>query len=170
MKYVVEKNLENLVREVVFEFLEFNDKYHYGYVKREYSDEIINFLIDDYSSMYSEEEVLDFNLEERLWDDLKYGLSFAKGKEECTALLQDKYSCEAYEFCKDIAEERLEEKGGEISEELIDAEIEKMISEGALLSDYFIEYLEGGDDFITLLNTDKEDSDNKVFLAIREPY
>lgn len=170
MKYIVEKSLEYVVMEITDKFIEYNNKYQYRHLKKEWRKDIINFLVDDYSSIYSENELLEFNLEERLWEDLRYGFSFAKGLEECTALLQDKYPSEAYEFCKDIAEQRLEEIGAEINSSLIDAEIEKMISEGALLSDYFIEHLEGGDDFITLLNADGEDADDNVFLAIREPY
>lgn len=165
MKYVVEKDLESIVYETTRKYLEFNNKYKYTIgVTEENLLDIQEFLLNEYKISYSQDELLNFDFEEHVWTELKYCYSFAKGLKECNELIQGCYRNLVYEFCKDIAEERLEEKGLSISDELIDEEIELMVQEGVLLTEEFMKEIEYQGDLTWLFNNfDNE----KVFLVIK---
>ncbi|WP_267523658.1 hypothetical protein [Campylobacter sp. MG1] len=169
IKYLKTISLEDLVSKVVNDFVEYNEKYNYRIgATRENAEYIISSLVDEYSSLYSEDEELDFDLENQLWEELRYNYSFGLGVEKINELFKDffyeeirSYAIESLAY--DLEEFNLNDEN--ISEDIINKRIENLLSSDELISDDFLQEINWEDYRCNIYNINDP---KKCFLVVRE--
>lgn len=163
-------NIRIIIEHTVAEFIKWDKEYKYRGTNDEMKDDIIEFLTERYENIYTDTTIPD-NFKDLVWNDMRYNYIFAKGLKKCTEVLTDRYYPQAYESLFDIACSRLEDKMREYDDSYIDEEIDLMISEGCLLTEFFlkdIEYLNNDITLMNNINVDDETLDKEVFLAMAD--